>query len=105
MVLPDGVHNLRGYVRPPAADTAAAFTPGGRLHGTRTGPWPEKPQHITDVERKEAAAAAAGGQEEAAAGKGGGKRGAAAASGVGDQVLQLNNELFMVPEALFRCVV
>lgn len=30
VVLPDGVHNLRGYVRPPSAEMAAALQPGGK---------------------------------------------------------------------------
>jgi hypothetical protein len=61
------------------------------------GPWPAKPQHIIDVEKKEAA-------ERAAAGTGAGssKQRGGGGPAVSDQVLQLNNELFMVPEAMFR---
>jgi hypothetical protein len=36
-VLPDGVHNLRGYVKPPTADMLAALSPGGKHHGITTG--------------------------------------------------------------------
>lgn len=61
------------------------------------GPWPAKPQHIIDVEKKEAAERAAAGAAE-----GGSSKQRAGGPSVSDQVLQLNNELFMVPEALFR---
>lgn len=62
-----------------------------------SGPWPAKPQHIIDVEKKEAAErAAAGGEAGSSKQRGGG------GPAVADQVLQLNNELFMVPEAMFR---
>jgi hypothetical protein len=37
VVLPDGVHNLRGYVKPPTADVVAALSPGGKHHGIPTG--------------------------------------------------------------------
>jgi hypothetical protein len=37
VVLPDGVHNLRGYVKPPTADIVAALSPGGKHHGIPTG--------------------------------------------------------------------
>jgi hypothetical protein len=37
VVLPDGVHNLRGYVKPPTADILAALSPGGKHHGITTG--------------------------------------------------------------------
>lgn len=93
MVLPDGVHNLRGYVKPPTPDIQATLKPGGKYAGLRTGPWPAKPQHIIEVEKKEAAERASRDQE-----AGGKKSGPA----VADQVLQLNNELFMTSEALFR---
>uniref|UniRef100_A0A383W4Y3 Uncharacterized protein n=1 Tax=Tetradesmus obliquus TaxID=3088 RepID=A0A383W4Y3_TETOB len=97
VVLPDGVHNLRGYVNPPTAEVVAALSPGGKHHGIATGPWPAKPQHIIDVEKKEAAERAAAGAAE-----GGSSKQRAGGPSVSDQVLQLNNELFMVPEALFR---
>lgn len=37
VVLPDGVHNLRGYVNPPTAEVVAALSPGGKHHGIATG--------------------------------------------------------------------
>jgi hypothetical protein len=37
VVLPDGVHNLRGYIKPPTADIATALSPGGKHHGIPTG--------------------------------------------------------------------
>lgn len=94
VVLPDGVHNLRGYVKPPTADMQAALSAGGKYAGLRTGPWPAKPQHIIDVEKKEAAERASREQQDGVGKKSG--------PAVADQVLQLNNELFMIPEALFR---
>lgn len=67
-----------------------------------------RPQHLEELAAKELAAAANGVSAHHAQqphhhmpGSGGGKRGGG--SGVVEQVLQLNNELFMVPEALFRC--
>jgi hypothetical protein len=37
VVLPDGVHNLRGYVKPPSADVVAAFKEGGKFHKVKSG--------------------------------------------------------------------
>jgi len=37
VVLPDGVHNLRGYVKPPTADLLAAFKEGGKNSGIKSG--------------------------------------------------------------------
>jgi hypothetical protein len=68
--------------------------PPDRCHA---GPWPAKPQHIIDVEKKEAAERAAAGAE-----AGSSKQRGGGGPSVSDQVLQLNNELFMVPEAMFR---
>lgn len=100
-VLPDGVHNLRGYVRPAAGPTAAAVA-AAQQAGQALGPWPECPEQQAATEAAKAAAAAA--SREAGGEGGGGEGGAKARKGqqVVDQVLVLNNELFMVPEALFR---
>lgn len=37
VVLPDGVHNLRGYVKPPSADVVASFGEGGKHSGLKSG--------------------------------------------------------------------
>lgn len=37
VVLPDGVHNLRGYVKPPTADMATAYKEGGKFSQLKTG--------------------------------------------------------------------
>jgi hypothetical protein len=37
VVLPDGVHNLRGFVKPPTADVMAAFKEGGRFSKFKSG--------------------------------------------------------------------
>jgi hypothetical protein len=37
VVLPDGVHNLRGYVKPPSADVVAAFKEGGKFSSIKSG--------------------------------------------------------------------
>lgn len=77
-----------------------------------SGPWPLKPQHLQELAAKEqqdgstadkAAAAEAQAQkqrQQQAANRQSGAGGPA----VVEQVLTLNNELFMVPEALFRSV-
>ncbi len=93
-VLPDGVTNLRGYVKPtPAEQEAAAAATAATGDGKQQ-------------------AGGGGGGGAAAAGQGGGgqpqqqQQQQAAKQpkpNAGDQVLVLNNELFMVPEVLFRC--
>lgn len=179
VVLPDGVHNLRGYVKPPSSDLVAAFKERGkfshlksgrcasaqrclkrtqclrRLHdwhsrdkrfvngslhasGTasppaglpslhtchrsdtaslhclvftnswRAGPWPVKPQHLQELAAKEqdgpdkASAADAEAQKQRQKQQASGRQSAGGGPAVVEQVLQLNNELFMTPEALFR---
>lgn len=37
VVLPDGVHNLRGYVKPPSSDLVAAFKEGGKFSHLTSG--------------------------------------------------------------------
>ncbi|GBF91703.1 hypothetical protein Rsub_04007 [Raphidocelis subcapitata] len=108
-VLPDGVHNLRGYVRPTPAEEAAAAAAGGEAAVAAAGGQQQQRQDGggggAAAEGTEGAAA---GQQRQAEGQGQGDqqrpaparpRGGAAAA---EQVLVLNNELFMVPEALFR---
>jgi hypothetical protein len=82
------------------------------LFALSSGPWPVKPQHLQELAAKEqqdgstadkAAAAEAQAQkqrQQQAANRQSGAGGPA----VVEQVLTLNNELFMVPEALFRSV-
>lgn len=113
VVLPDGVHNLRGYVKPPTADLLAAFKEGGKNSGIKSGPWPVTPQHLQELAAKEqqdrsnAGGAAAGEpagqkQRQQQAGGPGSKQSGGGGPAVVEQVLTLNNELFMVPESLFR---
>eukprot|EP00775_Hariotina_reticulata_P008319 gene8319-8504_t len=103
VVLPDGVHNLRGYVRPPSAEMAAALQPGGKYGQVTTGPWPEQPKHLQEMEAAAAAKQKGDGDPGAAGPSSKGSKGSGSGGpAVVDQVLTLNNELFMVPEALFR---
>lgn len=37
VVLPDGVHNLRGYVKPPAPELLTAFKEGGKYSSLKSG--------------------------------------------------------------------
>lgn len=37
VVLPDGVHNLRGYVKPPSQEVVAAFKEGGKFSSIKSG--------------------------------------------------------------------
>ena len=37
VVLPDGVHNLRGYVKPPPAELVGAFKEGGKYSSLKSG--------------------------------------------------------------------
>lgn len=37
VVLPDGVHNLRGYVKPPSADVMSAFKEDGKFSKVKSG--------------------------------------------------------------------
>ncbi|KAI8471017.1 MAG: Actin/actin-like protein [Monoraphidium minutum] len=98
-VLPDGVTNLRGYVRPTpeeeakaaaekaAAAAGAAGAPGGGGGG----------------EQGQQQQGGGGGGEAGGGGAGGGAAPQRSSrGGASDQVLVLNNELFMVPEVLFR---
>jgi hypothetical protein len=72
-----------------------------------TGPWPDQPKHLQEMEAAAAAKQKGDvGQDHrlgpAAAGNKGSKGSNGSGPAVVDQVLTLNNELFMVPEALFR---
>lgn len=92
-VLPDGVHNLRGYVRTTTTTDAAAAVAA------------DKAADGASAVGEDDAAGAQNGSRSARsreqAGQAPGSASAPAASAQ-DQVLTLNNELFMVPEALFR---
>jgi hypothetical protein len=37
VVLPDGVHNLRGYVKPPPPELLTAFKEGGKYSSLKSG--------------------------------------------------------------------
>lgn len=77
-----------------------------------SGPWPVKPQHLQELaakEQQEGSTADKAAAAEAQAQKQRQQQAANRQSGAGgpavvEQVLTLNNELFMVPEALFRSV-
>jgi hypothetical protein len=105
-VLPDGVHNLRGYVKPTPEEGAAAGAGGGAQQQQQQQ---HQQQHQQQQQQQQQGGGGGGGaeqgqQEQEAQGQGQQQQPAprprAAAS---DQVLVLNNELFMVPEVLFRC--
>lgn len=107
VVLPDGVHNLRGYVKPPSNDLVAAFKEGGKFGHLKSGPWPVKPQHLQELAAKEQEGSDKPSAAETQAQKqrqqqAAGRQSAGGGPAVVEQVLQLNNELFMTPEALFR---
>lgn len=74
------------------------------------GPWPVKPQHLQELAAKEQqdgadkASAADAQAEEQRQQQAAGRQSAGGGPAVVEQVLQLNNELFMTPEALFRQV-
>lgn len=74
----------------------------------RAGPWPVKPQHLQELTAKEQdgpdkpSAADVQAQKQRQQQQAGGRQSAGGGPAVVEQVLQLNNELFMTPEALFR---